>query len=149
MFQLVYVSTATVPFSSEDLAELLEKSRTRNRPKWITGMLLHHAGSFLQVLEGDEAAVRALAALIAQDPRHERFVVLHEEHTDQRMFPDWSMGFRDLDGSAAPDGFSQFLNSTLSVENLGAHPSRAKLLLMAFKTLGAQGCDAPAHQAHP
>ena len=149
MFQLVYVSTATVSFSDDDLTALLEKSRTNNRPKWITGMLLHHAGCFLQVLEGEEAAVRALAARIANDPRHGQFVVLHEEHTDQRLFPDWSMGFRDLDGPSAPDGFTQFMNGTLSIEHLGAHPSRAKLLLMAFKTMQAQDLGVPAQESHP
>lgn len=148
MFQLVYLSSATAPFSKEDLAALLEKSRTNNRPQWITGMLLHHDGSFLQVLEGDEAAVRALAARIAKDPRHEKFVVLHEEQITQRMFPDWSMGFRDLDAASAPDGFTPFMNSTLSMASLGDHPSRAKLLLMAFKTMRAQDLTAPANDAH-
>lgn len=135
MFQLVYLSTATVPFSPEDLAALLTKSRRNNRPLWITGMLLHQAGSFLQVLEGEEAPVRALAAKISRDARHNKFVILHEETTTQRLFPDWSMGFEDLDGAEGLDGFSHFMKSTLSMANLGPNPSRTKLLLMAFKTM--------------
>ncbi len=138
MFQLVYLSTAVVPFSPAELAALHEKCRANNRLHWITGMLLHQAGSFLQVLEGEEAAVRTLAKTISMDPRHEKIVVLHEEMTTQRLFPNWSMGFRDLDGPEMVDGFSHFMNSTLSMENLGPNPSRAKLLLMAFKTMRAQ-----------
>ncbi len=58
MFFLVYVSSATRPFSGEDLRALLETCRKDNAELGVTGMLLYKDGNFMQVLEGDEDAVR-------------------------------------------------------------------------------------------
>src|SRR4028118_630971 len=103
MFFLVYVSSATRPFSGEDLRVLLETCRKNNAELGITGMLLYKDGNFMQVLEGDEEAVRGLHARIAADPRHRAEITLQEGFAEWRQFPDWSMGFRDLN---SPDGGS-------------------------------------------
>ncbi len=58
MFFLVYVSSAVRPFSRVDLDDLLATSRANNARVGITGMLLYKDGNFMQVLEGDEEAVR-------------------------------------------------------------------------------------------
>ncbi len=60
MFFLVYVSSATRPFSGEDLRALLATCRKNNAELGVTGMLLYKDGNFMQVLEGDEEAVRGL-----------------------------------------------------------------------------------------
>ena len=93
MLRLVYVSSATVPFDDADLEALLEVSRANNARNGITGVLLYHQGSFLQVLEGEPAAVRALHARIRRDPRHHGVLDVLEEHDDERTCPDWAMGY--------------------------------------------------------
>jgi hypothetical protein len=58
VLQLVYASAAAVPFTIAQLESLLTKARRKNSLCDVTGMLLYHEGSFFQVLEGPEAAVR-------------------------------------------------------------------------------------------
>lgn len=97
MFYLVYASSATRPFSEADLSDLLETSRENNARLGITGMLLYKDGNFMQVLEGEEETVRALYEKIGTDPRHDGAITLHQSFAQERQFPDWSMGFRNLD----------------------------------------------------
>jgi Sensors of blue-light using FAD len=68
------------PFSTEELTDLLRKSRDNNAALGITGMLLYKDGNFMQVLEGDEERVRALATKVSQDRRHRGFIQLELHH---------------------------------------------------------------------
>jgi hypothetical protein len=113
LLSVVYASAATVPFSEDDLAVLLAKSRRRNRAAGVTGLLVHAAGQFMQVLEGPEAVVRGLLARIAADPRHTGVWVLAEERIPARRFADWAMGFRS---ERNLDGVAGFNGSILSAE---------------------------------
>jgi hypothetical protein len=69
LIQFIYVSSAAEDFSSENLVMLLDHSRLKNQAARITGMLLFHDGSFIQVLEGEQHQVLATHSRIAQDPR--------------------------------------------------------------------------------
>lgn len=60
MFRIVYTSTASVPFSTAELADLLKSARDNNQRHDITGMLLYKDNNFIQILEGPEQAVRDL-----------------------------------------------------------------------------------------
>ena len=71
MFQLIYASAAVKPFTPQELTVLLAKARKKNSSMDISGMLLYHAGSFLQVLEGPDDAV-ATAAQHARPRHHSR-----------------------------------------------------------------------------
>jgi len=82
---LVYVSSATLPFSGEDLRALLATCRENNAELGVTGMLLYKDGNFMQVLEGDEQAVRGLYARIAADPRHGGEITLQEGFSEGRL----------------------------------------------------------------
>jgi hypothetical protein len=97
MIQIVYVSAARDPFSQEALSILLAKSRVRNALYSVTGMLLYHSGSFLQILEGPVEGVQTIFSSIARDPRHLDTKVLHNQPIDRREFADWSMGFLEVD----------------------------------------------------
>ena len=70
MIRLTYASTALKEWSPEDLLKLLKESRTNNGAKNITGILLYANGTFFQVLEGDEATVSSVYAMIEKDKRH-------------------------------------------------------------------------------
>ena len=135
MFSLVYVSSATLPFSGEDLRALLATCRKNNAALGITGMLLYKDGNFMQVLEGDEGAVRGLYARIEADSRHRGEITLQEGFTEGRQFPDWSMGFRDLNApeERSTPGYSEFLNAPLTGREFSGDPSRAQKLLLTFK----------------
>lgn len=135
MYQLVYVSSATILFSLDMLTELLERSRVRNAAAGISGMLLYKDGNFMQVLEGDEDVVQHLFEHIGRDPRHHGSIILLKGSLDERQFPEWSMGFRDL---GAPEvhalpGYSEFIATPLTGQEFLGHPNRCQKLLLAFK----------------
>ena len=98
-------------------------------------MLLFKDGNFLQVLEGEESAVKSLREKITRDPRHGQVCVLLEEFLQCRNFPDWTMGFQNLNhmNIAKLSGFSHLLTSPLSASDLKNDPSSAKKLLLVFK----------------
>lgn len=133
---VVYVSTATELFTPDELVLLLDKSRKYNSLASITGMLLHDSGNLMQVIEGPPEAVRELEAKIHGDPRHSGIITLLEAEIEEREFGDWSMAFRNTiaadDGQ--PDGYSKLLNSKQQAEELAADPSRAKTLLLSFRS---------------
>jgi hypothetical protein len=135
IFIHVYVSSAVVPFSKEELQKLLTKSRENNTALGITGLLLAQDGNFMQMLEGPEQPVRDLAAKIHKDPRHKGLITLLEERTDKCQFPDWKMGFRDLQSprSEHPLGFSEFLNTSLGSDEFVKDPTKCYRFMMTFK----------------
>jgi hypothetical protein len=133
MLQLFYASAERHPFKRPELAELLAKARRNNHALDVTGILLYHAGSFLQVLEGDEAAVGPLYEKISRDARHHRLIVLARSQVTERGFGDWSMGFVDLSAAMAEklEGFNAFLQEGV-VEAEGT-PERIRKVLYAFR----------------
>lgn len=135
MFYLVYVSMSAEDISKEDLLDILAKSRDENSKAGITGMLLHKDGNFMQVLEGEETAVRALYQRIILDPRHRGILTLVEGHREKRHFADWSMGFQDLGAPEARStpGYSEFLDLPLTADVFSKDPGRCEKLLWAFK----------------
>ena len=111
-YSLAYESQASTPLTAPDLLDLLEHSRANNARTGVTGILLYRHGTFLQVLEGPHAEVDALYATIARDPRHREVSTLLAEDRSERRFPDWTMGFADVDGELGEvDGYNDVLSS--------------------------------------
>ena len=111
MFRVVYSSVEVEAFDSGLLKRLLINSRLRNTEMGITGMLIYDLGVFLQMLEGDQAAVQATFRRIERDPRHRNVSVLWQDADAQhRICGEWSMGFSDASGA------SQMLKGFLAVE---------------------------------
>ena len=135
MISLIYVSSATRLFNEEELLNLLQLSRSNNEQAEITGMLLYKGGNFMQVIEGPEEAVTALYQKILRDPRHTGIMLLTKEPLKERQFPDWSMGFQNLDKLSPEEipGYSPFLNEDFTSEVFRANPTRAYIVLENFK----------------
>jgi len=135
MLQLVYLSTATTPFSSQALGELLRKSRENNERLGITGMLVHHHGLFLQVLEGPARDVRDLFDRISADPRHRGIDRLTEIDVVRPAFGEWSMGFfnADVNDMSTVPGFADMFGPTFSRREFAGNPSTACKLLLSFR----------------
>jgi len=111
MISFTYLSTATEPYSADQLRDLLATSRERNHAAELTGMLLYAGGHFIQTLEGVEGIVDATLARIQRDTRHRNLYVVLREEIETRAFPDWSMGFESLTPDEAADlpGFNDYL----------------------------------------
>jgi hypothetical protein len=99
-FHVLYRSRATQAPTPADLQVLLEQARTYNAQQQLTGLLLYSDGQFVQLVEGPEAAVRALYARIQADPRHTQVVTLRQGPGPQRWFADCHLAFGPID---APD----------------------------------------------
>jgi hypothetical protein len=135
MFFLAYVSSAVTPFTPAELRELLAKSHENNGQSNISGMLLYKDGNFMQVLEGEERDVRTLFDKIGRDRRHRGVLTLLQGPLAERQFPDWSMGFRDLNAAdvMAVPGYDEFLNTPLTDPRFASEPTRCQRLLTTFK----------------
>ena len=133
--QLIYISAATVAFTTEDLTNLLEKARSNNSKVDVSGMLIYHEGSFFQVLEGPEEAVKSIYEIVADDPRHEEVRLLLKQNVESRSFADWSMGFvnpnRDLFQQI--QGFSDFFKPGFSVPEMRKEGSMLGRVMSEFR----------------
>lgn len=94
--RLIYRSMARNR-SSGDIESILNVSRRNNTEIGITGALCHFQGSYMQYLEGDEAAIACVMANIAADVRHANLTVLEYRFIAARAFPRWSMALMAWD----------------------------------------------------
>ena len=131
MLQLIYASAATKPYTRTDLVDLLRVARQRNSAAEISGMLLYHDGSFLQVLEGPPANVEALYAKIQKDPRHHKCLLLSRETIQAREFEDWSMGF--VDTTRVAEQFEGFVDYVACLMNMTIDSTHARKILKRFQ----------------
>ena len=129
----IYSSAATAEFAEHDIPQLLEKTRSANASRGITGMLLYIEGSFFQVLEGDGASVDALFQMISADSRHKHVTLIIREPIAERSFGGWTMGFATLGRLEAGElvGENDFFTKASCF--VGLNPGRAKKLLGAFR----------------
>lgn len=97
-YYLIYISSSNGLLTKGQLDNILEGSRRNNAAMGITGMLLYYGGNIIQLLEGEEEKVKQLYQVIAQDERHKGIIKLLDGYSEERIFPDWSMGFRVLSG---------------------------------------------------
>lgn len=94
--QLIYYSRGTSGGDDRSLLEQLRRilavSRTNNARDGITGYLVFDKTWFIQILEGDEAKVRATYNRIQTDSRHGAVMLVSQREVRGRSFPQWSMG---------------------------------------------------------
>lgn len=112
MKRVIYCSQATQDVSPDELVALLEVSRRNNEKVGLSGMLLYSSQSFLQVLEGDAAALEETYARIKADDRHVNLRLLMDEEVPAPLFPDWTMGFEHVDDEDLADELDGFTPAT-------------------------------------
>ncbi|MEM7078356.1 MAG: BLUF domain-containing protein [Pseudomonadota bacterium] len=94
IYQLVYVSRAAPELDGAALEAMLATARRNNAKTNVTGMLLHHGDSFIQVLEGGESAVERLFNHISNDPRHSVENVMLRTIQEKRAYDSLWMGYK-------------------------------------------------------
>ena len=97
--QLVYISKATVPFTTDSLKELTEVANVNNEKLNVTGCMVYASGYFLQLLEGSAESVDILYRKIEKDDRHKGTKLLLESRVDEdrRLFDKWFMTSFNVD----------------------------------------------------
>jgi EAL domain-containing protein (putative c-di-GMP-specific phosphodiesterase class I) len=130
--QLIYCSAAKKIFDPEELTHLLHAARENNARENITGMLLYAAGSFFQVLEGEEEKIDRLFSTIERDVRHQNITIIIREPIAARAFADWTMGYADITPAEVDTilGEGDLFVVERSFAALG--PGRANKLIVAF-----------------
>jgi len=138
LFQLIYLSDLA-PGQEPALPAILATAVRRNAQDDITGMLLYSGGNIMQVLEGDEDAVRLTYERIGQDTRHRNATVILEEEITERSFPDWRMGYKHLDPAVVRSvpRFAPFFQVGFKLDAIKARPGIAKEMLVFFATKGS------------
>ena len=91
MYYLIYTSTAEPEVDEVELYDILNRSVKNNKELDITGMLVYHDGSFIQLLEGDRERVHSIYRKIKNDARHRNVIKLSSGEHEDRCFPNWSM----------------------------------------------------------
>jgi hypothetical protein len=98
VFQLAYLSVTTDQFEEDtDIDAILQVAHRKNADSGITGMLLYKGGVFLQLLEGGRNDVLNLFGRIAADLRHTNLKILAKQENQERLFPEWTMGYRKIE----------------------------------------------------
>lgn len=98
LFELIYRSKAKEGISEQDINDILNTARQFNQENNLTGCLLFHENQFLQTLEGEFDIINRLYAKIRIDARHHNVVTLHMKEIDYRIYSDWTMAFKSLEG---------------------------------------------------
>ncbi|HOY02278.1 MAG TPA: BLUF domain-containing protein [Zoogloea sp.] len=134
LVQLIYVSSACRELSDEELDHILESSIRHNTQQGITGVLLYTNGSFMQVIEGEEAAIEETYSRICDDDRHKDVFLLSKEVIAKRDFPRWAMGFRRLSRGEfeSHPAYAPLLPDGFDAERIGAQPGVATEMLRQF-----------------
>ncbi|MDK9725506.1 MAG: ABC transporter substrate-binding protein [Sterolibacteriaceae bacterium MAG5] len=139
IYYLLYVSQATAPMDEAELAALLEQSRRANAARNLTGCLVYQEGFFMQMLEGAKADVLDLQARIQRDPRHRNLRIVAQGKTRRRIFPDWSMGFRNMSHLVDEPDFADWRRRTISFLDLADDVRTCYAYISAFTGGGIPG----------
>jgi hypothetical protein len=128
---LAYVSR--VACALDDIDAILDGSRRRNAERDVTGLLLHDARWFFQVLEGPPAAVGALVLRIAHDARHRDMRLLAAPGVEFRLFSKWSMKSAKFE-----DGRRTIASTLASLDGLAPEQRAAALQALAMEFMDGQ-----------
>lgn len=141
LINLIYVSSAFEEADTAALERILQAAAHNNAAHHVTGMLLYAGGTFMQVLEGEEADVDAIFERIRRDPRHTDLMVLERCAIPGRSFERWNMGFRRLgrDQAQSHPGFAPFFEAGFDAASIGARPGLALEILQAFGEGASRG----------
>lgn len=96
MHHLIYLSQATRPLSTKALTSLVEQARQANERQQLTGVLVYGNKRFIQLLEGEQAALEAAYARISQDPRHQHLYKVADYPLAARQFTECPLAFQAL-----------------------------------------------------
>jgi len=99
MHYLIYSSRKTSLCNAEEVNSILASSEKFNPGHDITGILLSSHEFFLQYLEGDMDSIFELYLKIKEDKRHSEVLLLSVGIIQERLFPTWNMGYKDIDSN--------------------------------------------------
>ena len=128
LISLTYMSRPTAHLDEAALEDLLAYARRRNHASGVSGVLLYSGKSFLQTIEGPAEAIEETYKRIRQDPRHFDISELWREEIDERLFGEWTMGYR----SSREDELQGFVPLTAHASGVRGLKGRPGSRCLAF-----------------
>ena len=86
-----YTSLARLDLTAGDLIQIHETAKRLNALDGISGLLIFNGTRFLQIIEGDEAAIDDLVERLRRDDRHSGVEIRDCRYVEHRAFSDWAM----------------------------------------------------------
>ena len=114
MYQLNYHSKSKPGLGLNELDDILQKAITVNSAKNITGCLIYHNKSFVQILEGKKQDVLDVYDKIKADDRHNNINLLWKNRVEERFFPEWHMAYHRPNNQ----DLIQYINNLLLLSSL-------------------------------
>ena len=93
IYTICYLSSANYTLNIQDLENIFKITLKNNIQNSISGILIYAEGNFLQVLEGEELALKALFQKIKSDKRHHNLITLLSKKNKDRIFESYQSGF--------------------------------------------------------
>ncbi|MEJ1221930.1 BLUF domain-containing protein [Sediminicola sp. 1XM1-17] len=113
MYELVYSSKAKKSTDQNAILDILETAERTNNSLNVTGCLVYHKSTFVQILEGKKKDVLELYSKISKDSRHWDVVTLYEGEINKRSFDSWSMAFHNLNEQESTPGDTHLFEQNL------------------------------------
>lgn len=137
LYKVMYISSATREMSGEELETMMAKCREKNAFFDITGYMVYHEGSIIQLLEGSRTKVEYIYNTIRMDSRHQNIVELCKAPIENRVFADWQMGLQCIDRQRIKkiNTIEDLFQDQLSLLQLNQFCSRATLFFETFLKL--------------
>lgn len=136
MYELLYTSVSAKGLNEKELINIQRVSVQNNLAFNVTGMLIYYDREIMQLLEGEEADVKALYQRIKMDERHTLMNVFYQGNIKQRSFGKWSMEAVFLDDEKAT---KYILDSEeIKIENpisnvMSKKPNRGKKTFLSLR----------------
>ncbi len=136
MIQILYISSATNPMSTEQLLILLNQCIANNKNNGVTGMLLYGNATFMQALEGEENVIDEIYVKIQNDLRHTNIKLLHRKTIQRRQYSDWTMGFKRVSDKEFQkmEGLRDFSVKDFNSEYLTQHQAVVEDIMDHYRT---------------
>ncbi len=125
MYQLNYRSESITELEPKDVEDILAEANARNSAKNITGCLIYHNKSFVQILEGNKKDVLHIYEKIIEDKRHHSIKMLWENDVENRCFTEWNMAYHQPEDK----NLKLYVNNLLLLSQLS---NRSSASLLSF-----------------
>ena len=130
MQQLIYASAAVKLFRASDLYDMLTTARKYNQTHEISGMMIYHSRSILQVLEGPDEVIADLFLRIRRDPRHTALRLITRAVVERKEYEPWPMGLV-ADAKRGPD--IQEFSHYSAIQVMSMDVTKAKSMLSQYQ----------------
>lgn len=112
MHAILYISQAIPKLTLSEIIRMLEQAKQFNRSHEISGCILYHKQTFIQLIEGRKEEICRLYDRIRNDTRHKRVTTLFDGPIKDRVFSRWAMIFYEFSGGVASLNYKRLLFET-------------------------------------